>query len=68
MAATPPTAEAATGGGAADPTLLETLQALSPEDRLRWNDRMATTILELRHGFDALDPDHAAGPAGGQRR
>jgi hypothetical protein len=41
---------------------------MTPEERLRWNDRTATTILELRHGFAAAEPDHAARPAGGERR
>jgi hypothetical protein len=51
----------------ADETLLDTLAALTPEERLRWNDRMATTIQELRHGFAAAEPDHAARAARGER-
>ena len=51
----------------ADETLLDALAALTPEERLRWNDRMATTVLELRHGFAAAELDHAARPAGGER-
>jgi hypothetical protein len=51
----------------ADQTLLDALAELTPEERLRWNDRMATTILELRNGFAAGEPDHAARPAGGER-
>jgi hypothetical protein len=51
----------------ADETLLDALAALTPEERLRWNDRMATTVLELRNGFAAAEPDHAARPAGGKR-
>jgi hypothetical protein len=51
----------------ADETLLDALAALTPEERLRWNDRMATTVLELRHGFAAAEPDHAARSAGGER-
>ena len=51
----------------ADETLLDALAALTPEERLRWNDRMATTVLELRHGFAAAEPDHVARPAGGER-
>ena len=50
-----------------DETLLDTLLAMSPEERLRLNDRMALTIQELRDGFAAAEPDHAARPAGGQR-
>ena len=51
----------------ADETLLDALAVLTPEARLRWNDRMATTVLELRHGFAAAEPDHPARPAGGER-
>ena len=53
-----------------DPTLLATLRALSPEERLRWNDRAAATVLELRHAFTAAKAgvDDAARPAGRQRR
>jgi hypothetical protein len=58
---------ASQGAGVVDQTLLDTLLALSPEERLRLNDRMALTIQELRDGFDAAEPDHAARPAGGQR-
>jgi hypothetical protein len=54
-------------GRVADETLLVELAALSPEERLRWNDRMATAVLELRHGFAAAEPDHAVGEAGGER-
>ena len=59
--------EAASRPAVADETLLDTLAALTPEERLRWNDRMVTTIQELRHGFAAAEPDHAARPAGGER-
>jgi hypothetical protein len=55
------------GASFADPTLLDELSALTPEERLRWNDRVATTILELRHGFAAAAPHHPARPAGGER-
>jgi hypothetical protein len=54
--------------GVVDETLLETLLALTPEERLRLNDRMVVTIQELRDGFAAAEPDHVAGPAGRQRR
>ena len=50
-----------------DETLLDALAALTPEERLRWNDRMATTIQELRHGFAAAQPDDAAREARGER-
>jgi hypothetical protein len=51
----------------ADETLLDTLAVLTPEERLRWNDRMAATVLELRHGFAAAELDHVARPVGGER-
>jgi hypothetical protein len=51
----------------ADPTLLDVLRELSPEERLRWNDRAATTALELRNAFAAAQPHDAAGAAGGER-
>jgi hypothetical protein len=41
---------------------------MTPEERLRWNDRLATTVLELRHGFAAAEPHHAPRPPGGERR
>ena len=53
--------------GVVDETLLDMLLPLTPEERLRLNDRMVLTIQELRHGFAAAEPDHAARPAGGQR-
>jgi hypothetical protein len=53
--------------GVVDETLLDALQALTPEQRLRLNDRMALTIQELRHGFAAAEPHHPARPAGGER-
>jgi hypothetical protein len=67
MAATAPADPPRPRATVADETLLDALAVLTPEERLRWNDRMATTILELRHGFAAAEPDHAARPAGGQR-
>jgi hypothetical protein len=53
--------------GVVDESLLDMLLPLTPEERLRLNDRMALTIQELRDGFAAAEPDHAARPAGGQR-
>lgn len=53
--------------GVTDETLLDLLAGLTPEERLRWNDRVAATIRELRHGFAAAEPHHAAGAARGQR-
>ncbi len=54
-------------GVAVDGTLIDVLAPLTPEERLRWNDRMATAILELRHGFAAAEPDDAPRPVGGER-
>jgi hypothetical protein len=59
--------EAAPRVAVVDETLLDTLLAMSPEERLRLNDRMAQTIQELHDGFAAAEPDHAARPAGSQR-
>ena len=53
--------------GVADETLLDLLAALTPEERLRWNDLVAATIRELRHGFAAAEPHHAAGAARRER-
>jgi len=53
--------------GVVDETLLDMLLPLTPEERLRLNDRMALMIQELRDGFAAAEPDHAARPPGGQR-
>ncbi len=53
--------------GVADETLLDLLAALTPEQRLRWNDRVAATIRELRHGFAAAEPHHAARAVRGER-
>lgn len=68
MASAEPSATQAFHPAVADVTLLTELATMTPEERLRWNDRMATTIQELRHGFAAAAPDHAARPAGGERR
>jgi hypothetical protein len=38
---------------AVDSTLVDDLLALTPEERLRQNDRMLRTIQELRDGFAA---------------
>lgn len=40
-------------GTLVDPTLIDALLALTPEERLRQNDRMLQTIQELRDGFSA---------------
>lgn len=47
---------------AVDESLLDAMLALSPEERLRQNDRMVRTLLLLRQGLpsqtapDAVDP------------
>lgn len=53
--------------GVVDETLLDALLAMSPEERLRLNDRLALTIQELRHGFAAAEPHDPARPAGCER-
>ena len=37
----------------ADESLIDAMLALSPEERLRQNDRMVRTILLLRQGWEA---------------
>jgi hypothetical protein len=63
LAATQPGA-AATAGVTVDVTLIDSTLALSPEERLRQNDRMIRTIEELRHGFAAARAHDAARQAG----
>ena len=36
-----------------DESLIEVMMALSPEERLRLNDRMVRTVLLLRQGWEA---------------
>ena len=59
--------DAALPPGATDETLLDLLAGLTPEERLRWNDRVVATIRELRHAFAAAGPHHAARAARGER-
>ncbi len=40
-----------------DESLIDAMLALSPEERLRQNDRMVRTILQLRHGLTQKVPD-----------
>jgi hypothetical protein len=47
-----------------DGTLIDAMLELTPEERLRQNDRMLRTIQELRDGFAARRADDAAGEAG----
>lgn len=53
--------------GGVDLTLIDAMLALSPEERLRQNDRVLRMIQELRDGF-ADQPDDPAGAPGGERR
>jgi hypothetical protein len=67
MPRTDPPPDTGPPAGVADETLLDLLAALTPEERLRWNDRAAATIGELRHGFAAAEPHDAARAARGER-
>lgn len=60
--------DAADDGTLVDPTLIDAFLALTPEERLRQNDRMLQTIQELRDGFAAIRPDDPARRAGRERR
>lgn len=53
---------------AVDSTLVDDMLALTPEERLRQNDRMLRTIQELRDGFAAARPDHPPGAPGDEPR
>jgi hypothetical protein len=48
-----------------DVTLVDAMLALTPEERLRENDRMVRTIEELRNGFAAVRARDPARKAGG---
>lgn len=48
-----------------DVTLVDAMLALTPEERLRQNDRMIRTIEELRNGFADAQARDPAGAAGG---
>jgi hypothetical protein len=50
-----------------DVTLIDSMLALSPEERLRQNDRMIRTIEELRHGFAAARAHDVARQVGVER-
>lgn len=45
-----------------DSSLIAEMLRLSPEERLRENDRAAASVKELRRAFAAKRPDDAAGP------
>jgi len=40
-----------------DVSLIDAMLALSPEERLRQNDRMIRTILQLRQGLEKIGPN-----------
>jgi hypothetical protein len=58
-----PTESAVVDGSLVDGSLIDAMWALSPEERLRQNDRMVRTILLLRQGFEAMK----AAQDGGER-
>ena len=66
-AATAAATAAVTADVTADVTLIDSMLVLSPEERLRQNDRMIRTIEELRHGFAAARTHDAARQAGVER-
>jgi hypothetical protein len=57
-------------GRVTDESLLVELASLTPEERLRWNDRMVTAVLELRDGFVRLETlaDLKRGATGAKER
>ena len=63
----PPDTEGQQPSGVCDVTLIDAMLSLTPEERLRLNDRMVQSIQELRHGFAAARADDPARPAGGER-
>jgi len=54
--------------GALDASLIDAMLALTPEQRLRQNDRMLRTIQELNDGFAARRAHDTALPTGRERR
>lgn len=54
--------------GTLDVSLIDAMLALTPEQRLRQNDRMLRTIQELNDGFAARRADDPALPTGRERR
>jgi hypothetical protein len=53
---------------ALDVSLIDAMLALTPEQRLRQNDRMLKTIQELSDGFAARRADDSSLPTGSERR
>jgi hypothetical protein len=54
--------------GALDVSLIDAMLALTPEQRLRQNDRMLRTIQELNDGFAARRAHDPSLPTGRERR
>ena len=54
--------------GALDVSLIDAMLALTPEQRLRQNDRMLRTIQELSDGFAARRADDPSLPTRRERR
>ena len=50
-----------------DVSLIDAMLALSPEERLRQNDRMVHTVLLLRPGFEAMQATMQAAHDGRER-
>jgi len=53
---------------AVDASLVDAMLRLTPEERLRQNDRMLRTIKDLRDAFATRRADDAALEAGAERR
>lgn len=68
MSASSRTDDGADEGTRVDLSLIDALLALSPEQRLRQNDRMLKTAQDLRDGFAALRADDPSVEAGRQQR
>jgi hypothetical protein len=56
------------GAVVVDTSLVDAMLRLTPEERLRQNDRMLRTIKDLRDAFAASRPDDTSREAGDQRR
>jgi hypothetical protein len=51
-----------------DTSLVDAMLRLTPEERLRQNDRMLRTVKDLRDAFATRRADDASREAGNQRR
>jgi hypothetical protein len=56
------------GAERVDTSLIDAMLRLTPEERVRQNDRMLRTIRDLRDAFATHRPDDTAREAGLQRR